>query len=99
MPVLNLTTPGDRVPDRSGPARRVADAILTQAIWDLKSLAGSTEGEELKAYHSAKLFLTSNDTEPKVLRDIYCDWVGLDPAYIQSVALQIIEQQEREQIL
>lgn len=72
------------------PARRVADAVLTQAFRDLHNHANARSKRKQRYYDSAKDFLLGESPEGLEARTFYCDTLGVTPAYVERMAYAIM---------
>lgn len=74
-----------------GPTQRLADAVLTQAFRDLKTLSGSSNEGIARTWESAKAFLLGETPEGRRARTTFCDVLDMDPAFIERMANAVIE--------
>jgi hypothetical protein len=70
------------------PMQSLADAVLTQAFRDL---AGTDHKVTPKTYETARDFLLGESPEGRIFRADYCDAMGIDPEYVERMAMQVIE--------
>lgn len=71
------------------PAQTLADAVITQAFRDL---AVTDKRINKKSYETAREFLLGETVETAEARQMYCEVLGLDPAYIERMARDLLLQ-------
>lgn len=94
LEVGNVTSE-ERARRQRGPAYRLADAVLTQAFRDLKSCANANNKATACTYESAREFLLGETPDAHLARMMYCDVLDMDPAFVERMALSVIQQDAR----